>query len=308
MAIKNDAASRARTLARWKEVREDLLAEYYLVSLAGNVKDNTVRLDTDPKTGNSMNLEFLAGVPVISFRKPPGQYGEEVAVGFIGDSMGVRDVSMKLLEDPALRPEGNGYYAPIEAVLSRWDDVKSQVDGQMKAVRERYYPKEQLEEYLFGSIVLGDDPFDRASFYGATKDMSRRERFDMRESLTVRVQKHFERGIDMSDPDEVRRCREKIAVANRAIDGMFGDWHRLGGRLDWRVMGLAAGRGEAGATDIAKTALWALREPEYAAYRQKTLPKWIENCSKFHGVDPAKVMAMLPKPKLAADKTKQVKM
>ena len=61
MAVRNDAASRARTLARWKEVREDLLAEYYLVSLAGNVKDNTIRLDTDPKTGNSMNLEFLAG-------------------------------------------------------------------------------------------------------------------------------------------------------------------------------------------------------------------------------------------------------
>ena len=308
MAVRNDAASRARTLARWKEVREDLLAEYYLVSLAGNVKDNTIRLDTDPKTGNSMNLEFLAGVPVISFRKPPGQYGEEVAVGFIGDSMGVRDVSMKLLEDPALRPEGNRYYAPIESLLERWDEVKGQVDERMKAVRERYYPKEQLEEYLFGSIALGDDPFDRASFYGATKDMSRRERFDLRESLTVRVQRHFERGVDKSDPEEVRRSQEKIALANRTIDNMFGDWHRLGGRLDWRVMGLAAGRGEASATDIAKTALWALQNSDYAAYRQKTLPKWIENCSKYHGVDPAKVMAMLPRQRIAADKSKQVKM
>lgn len=294
MAIKHNAAWQADLDIRWKEVREDLLAEYYLVSQAGNEKDNLIRLETDPVSGNSMNFEFYAGVPVISFRMPPGKYGEEPLLSVIGDSMGLTDKVLQPLDEPRHQREGSARYGPLDRVLSDWDSVREKIDGRMKEIRERHYPKERLLQYIYDSLVLDDEPFDRASFYGATKDMSRRELFDMRESLTDNIRRHFEYGVDPLSEKEVRSAEEKIALANRSLDTMFGDWYRLGGRLDWRVEGLAAGKGEADEKDIARVALFALRNPEYAAYRQKTLPKWIDRTCNLHGVKPEKVIALLP--------------
>lgn len=276
MAVKHNPAREAELDSRWRQVREEMVAEYYLLSVNGPAEGAKVCTDLSAPEDRKPYFMMLEGVPVIAIER-----GDGIISGVIGDSMGTADAETREYIDRELAFTGPSRYAYLDRALSDWDSVRGAFDAKMREVTEDLYPKEQFEHLVFKDVLVDDSSIDRAAFYAATRYMSRKELFDISESIRTRVREAFSSGSAASDPEGRRVVEENISIAEREIGRRFDDWNRLGGRLDWRVVNFAAFRNAIEPKDIGRTAEWALHSPAYAAYRDN-IPKWInEKCEQF---------------------------
>ena len=290
MAVRHNPAREAELEARWRKVREDMVAEYHLLSVTRTAEEDMVPLDPSAPDGGKAYFMMLEGVPVIAVE----DNGKGLS-GIIGDPMGIGDESTREFIESEPAYKGRDRYAYISTALEHWDEIRGAYDAKMREVTAEHYPKEDFEYLMFKDLVADDRSIDRAAFYAATRYMDRKELFETSEMLRGRVRDLFMADPAVAQPDGRRVALENIAVAEREIDRSFCDWHRLGGRLDWRVVNLAEFHGDVSAKDIASTAEWALHAPEYAGYR-KNIPNWVKNTCEAFSVSTIKLQHIINSP------------
>lgn len=290
MAVKHNPVREAELDARWNEVRRDLIAEYHLLTLDRNAEDCMVSIGRPSPSEGEGFLTMVSGVPVICV-EAQGDRG----FSFIGDSMGSGDESVRNTLEGEFAYKGKSRYVYIDRFLGNADETRTQFDRVMKGFTAEYYPKEDFKELMFRDLLTDDRNIDRAAFYAATKYMDRKELFDISEELRTRVRDLFLSDPAAMDPDGRRVASENISVAERELGRSFSDWHRLGGRLDWRVVNLAAHHGEVSAKHIAVTAEWALNSPEYAAYREN-ISGWVKSRCQLFSISTMKLQNYIDSP------------
>lgn len=295
MAVKSNPAREAELDRKWNDIREDMLADYYLVAYFATGKERRCELSTDPDTGRTTSFELYRGIPAVTIRDKALEDGSRPVLYVVGDSMGSGDPKVRaVLDDPARQLAPALKYRILDKVLTEWDDVAQRVENVMSGVSSRHLPPAMLCDKLVDGFLLDEGPLDRATFFGATRYLNERAMFDIRENVTLRLNKVFFKDADYGTP-ELDRAREQRAIAQKDLDKTFSQWHRLAGQLDWRVECLGAARGVVKPVDIAKTAVWAMHNPDYAPYKQRSVPVWIDNTCRGQNVKRSDVIAEMTK-------------
>lgn len=295
MAVRFNPAREAELDRWWSSVREEMLAEHFLVAAVGTPEQNRIELEFDDEAHLSTNFEFFRGVPVITLRwaSAPGESGGLVKL--TGDSMGSPDPLVRnILDDPDLKRDRYNSYSFLNLLEMSWDGTRKKIEERMNSIRDGHMPRESVQGSLFRGLALDEEPFDRATFYAATRGFSPKDLFEMRETLAGAIRSHFMAGISERNGAPGMQAQANVAIAMRSLETTFSDWNRLAGRLDWRLASLGAARGEVRAEDVAATAMWAFQNPAYAAYREKSVPSWAVNRCKEYGLDRAKVESLVP--------------
>lgn len=307
MAVRHSKERTDAVHAGWEALRAEMVAEYRLVADYADVRESLVPLGKDPRTGNDLSFEMVNGVPAVVERK---RLDDKVML-MVGIAGGAEDFAGEHGENlsayRAHQIKGPRAVELLALCVDGRDEVVRQFDDRMKAVRERHIPRETLEDLIYQDVMLDDRSLDRGTFYGVTAHWSRKELFDMRE----RIREHAT-GVIMDpvnhpfDPEGVK-ARERVAMAERHLEGVFSDWNRLAGRLEWRCEALAQTHGGLMTEkDVVTTADWALKEPSYAAYRGKTLPDWVRYQFGRMGLNQEKIPQRL-RPQPPKVQVKQVK-
>ena len=307
MAVRHNKERTESVHERWEALRAEMVAEYRLVSDYADMRENLIPLGPDPRTGNDLGFEMINGVPAVVERR---RIDDKVRlmVGIVGSAEDfVGEHGENLSPYKAHLIKGQRATDLLAICVDRKDEVLHKFGENMKAVRERHIPRESLEDLIYQDVLLDDRSLDRGTFYGVTAHWSRRELFDMQERIRERAT-----GVMMDpvnhpfDPDGVK-AREKVAKAERHLEVVFSDWNRLAGRMEWRCMSLAeAHGGMMTAKDVVTTADWAMKEPSYAAYREKTVPAWVKYQFGRMGLNYEKVPERL-RPQMERPQVKQIK-
>ena len=258
---------------RWEEIREDMRAEYYMISIEASTSDNVIPI-RDLPDNTKLRFEMRQGHPLITI----GNRGGWRLDGVIGDPKGI---GISELDD--IQISGTGRYYYLNEVIGKWDEISKRFDNAMYFVQKRHMPVQRIRDFIFKNLALDDERLDRATFYAGTKHMSERDLFELKDGLMTDIRNHFTRGLSKGSP-EWNDALEKISVAQVSLDRMFSSWNRMAGHLEWRLVGLGTERGEVTVDDVVKTARWAQKEPTMAAFRRDGLERWVGDICRIQGL------------------------
>ena len=233
--------------------------------------------------GGTLALQFAEGVPFLSVLD---RYGK--CEGVIGDDLGCDSDGVKEFfrsEDrPRLSESRKEFLLGVAA--SNWNSVRFTLDHVLSSKEYEGVKKmgfehtdDVLATVMVDSVMLDDDSMGTAAdFYHFARELGGQDSTRVRnakEQAVTQTDNFFKKLYEdgMMDRTEVK---EMIAHNHKDIESRFGIDNYLKGRLDMRYDNLCTLRGEYSVSEIARQAVWAQKNPEYATFLGPKLEDWVK--------------------------------